>query len=148
MTGTCSHNLLSIASRCLPVQASQSSTPTPPLQNPLQHLHNIPRPHRLRHEEIETILISPRARDIVSQTSDSNNNGWRVGVCGFFELANLAGGFEAVHYGHVEVEEYNVGAAQWGVGVGFYGFEAVGGEEAGVAGAVGDHGQEFEVNGL
>lgn len=77
------------------------------MNNRLQHIRQMLRPHRLRHEIIEAMLVSFRAGDVVPQTRDGDYDGpGAVGL--FFELPDLARGFEAVHYGHVQVEEDDV----------------------------------------
>jgi hypothetical protein len=70
----------------------------------LEHIRQMLRPHGLRHEVVESMLVSFRPGNIVSQPRDGDDDGPR-GVCLLFELPDLAGGFEAVHDWHVEVEE-------------------------------------------
>lgn len=139
----------------------------------LQHISKMLRPHRLRHEIVKPVLISFGPSNIVSQARDSNDDCARA-VCLLFGLPDLAGGFEAVHDWHVEVEEHDVGSGlmpgrgcryYWFVVivivvvvvvvggltvrfVDFDGFFAVRGEEAGEMVAVGDHGEKLEVDWL
>lgn len=90
---------------------SHSTLRTPPLSmnDRLEHIRQMLRPHRLRHEVIEPMLISLRPSNVISQPCDGNDDGPR-GVCLLFELPDVAGRFETVHDWHVEIEEDDVGA--------------------------------------
>ena len=75
-----------------------------PLPNPLEHISYLLHFHGLRQEQVHPASESPLLRCDIAQARDSHDRS-SVAAARVFEAANGAGGFEAVHEGHVEVEE-------------------------------------------
>ena len=98
----------------LPISHSTLRTPPLSMNDRLEHIRQMLRPHRLRHEVVKSMLISLRSSNIVPQPRNGNDDGPR-GVCLLFELPDVAGRLEAVHYWHVEIEEDDVGAGLLGL---------------------------------